>query len=252
MIGRLQVVEADLHGFIDGELDGERHREVEQVVRDDAALSNLVALYRADKERLARAYADVLEQPLPPAWLSRIASQPRSRSSVRSGVWMALAASLVLAVAAALTYRVMPASPDEPIVAEALSARADATAPQAMLATDSPAKVRNADRLVAAALAMRVKAPDLARMGYTLTGVRTYGGVPGGKAVELVYRSVQNQAFTLYLRHPSSPPRFDQFKRDGLRICIWQDDVLGTVMAGQMSAAEMQRLASLAYMGLES
>lgn len=252
MNDRIQLVEADLHGFIDNELDGERRCEVEHALREDAEMSRLVSLYRADNERLGRAYAHVLEQPLPAEWISRIRSQPKRRSPVRSGVWMALAASLVLAVAAALTYREMPANTEEPIVAEALSARADTTAPQAMLATDSPASVRDADRLVAAALAMRVKAPDLARMGYTLTGVRTYGGVPGGKAVELVYRSARNQAFTLYLRHPSSPPRFDQFKRDGLRICIWQDDVLGTVMAGQMSAAEMQRLASLAYMGLES
>jgi anti-sigma factor RsiW len=58
--------------------------------------------------------------------------------------------------------------------------------------------------------------------------------------------------FALYLRHPSGPARFDQFKQGRLRVCIWQDEVLGTVMTGEMSAAEMQRLASLAYTGLES
>jgi len=31
---------------------------------------------------------------------------------------------------------------------------------------------------------------------------------------------------------------------------VWQDDRISTVMAGTMSAAEMQRLASLAYLGL--
>ena len=58
------------------------------------------------------------------------------------------------------------------------------------------------------------------------------------------------QIFTLYLRHSSGQPRFDQFKQDGLRVWIWQDDVVGMVMAGKMSVAEMQRLASLAYVGL--
>jgi anti-sigma factor RsiW len=89
-------------------------------------------------------------------------------------------------------------------------------------------------------------------MGYRLATVQIYGGVPGGQAVELVYRGRENRVFTLYLRHSTSAPRFDQFQTSGIRVCIWQDDVLGTVMAGKMSAAEMQRLASLAYTGLTS
>jgi anti-sigma factor RsiW len=35
-----------------------------------------------------------------------------------------------------------------------------------------------------------------------------------------------------------------------LRICIWQDDIIGTVMVGDMSAGEMARAASAAYAGL--
>jgi len=33
-------------------------------------------------------------------------------------------------------------------------------------------------------------------------------------------------------------------------VCLWQDDVLSTVMVGKMAAAEMLRVASLAYNGL--
>ena len=58
--------------------------------------------------------------------------------------------------------------------------------------------------------------------------------------------------FALYLRRPSGRAAFDQYKQGSLRVCIWQDDVLGAVMTGEMSAAEMQRLASLAYTRLES
>jgi hypothetical protein len=38
--------------------------------------------------------------------------------------------------------------------------------------------------------------------------------------------------------------------RGRVRVCLWQDDVLATVMVGEMSAAEMLRVASLAYNGL--
>jgi anti-sigma factor RsiW len=89
-------------------------------------------------------------------------------------------------------------------------------------------------------------------MGYALTSVRVYEVVSGRKSVELLYRRSRAQVFALYFRRPTGPARFDQFKRGRLRVCIWQDDVLGTVMTGEMSAAEMQRLASLAYTGLES
>jgi hypothetical protein len=87
-------------------------------------------------------------------------------------------------------------------------------------------------------------------MGYRLAQIRVYDGVPGGKAVGLDYRDAQMHEFTLYLRHPSSPARVDLYQREGLRVCIWQDDVLGTVMLGEMSAAEMARIASLSYSGL--
>jgi anti-sigma factor RsiW len=99
---------------------------------------------------------------------------------------------------------------------------------------------------------MDVKAPDLSRVGYKLASMRIYGGIAGGKAVELSYRDGSDRVFTLYLRHPSSPPRVDLLNRDGVRICIWQDDVVGAVMVGRMSAGEMARIASLAYAGLTS
>jgi anti-sigma factor RsiW len=66
----------------------------------------------------------------------------------------------------------------------------------------------------------------------------------------LFYRDRTGRLFTLYLRHSDGMVRFDQFMRDGLRICVWQDEEVGTVMAGNVSTADMQRLASLAYTGL--
>jgi len=120
------------------------------------------------------------------------------------------------------------------------------------IALKNPAQTVNVAQTLSSVLAMHVSAPDLQRMGYRLVGLRVYGNVPGGNGVELLYRHSDNRVFALYLRHPSGPPRFDQYRQGALRVCIWQDDVIGAVMTGEMSAAEMQRLASLAYTGLES
>ena len=116
------------------------------------------------------------------------------------------------------------------------------------VSVSAPGEERN--QVLSKALDMNVKAPDLGKLGYQLADIRIYSGVPGGKSVELRYRGEQNRVFTVYLRHPSGPPQVDLLQRDGLRICIWQDEYVGSVMLGEMSAGEMARAASAAYAGL--
>jgi anti-sigma factor RsiW len=104
--------------------------------------------------------------------------------------------------------------------------------------------------MVSEALDMPVKVPELAKFGYQIAGIRVYAHMNGGNAVELEYRDERNRLFTMYMRRPSGPASVDMTERNGMWTCIWQDDVLGTVMQGEMSAAEMARLASAAYNGL--
>jgi anti-sigma factor RsiW len=244
--------EEDLHAFIDGELDAARSAEIAERAREDPQLAARIAAFRADRKRLADIYTPLIDRPLPAEWLSRIADHDRRRKSAWLAPITAIAASIMLLIAGLSTYQRLPANGEESIVREALAARADMLEAHEALAVASAGQARSADRVIAAALRMRLKAPDLTRMGYRLTNVRVYENVPGGRSVELRYRDGANRDFALYVRHPSSGVRFDQYRRAGLRICVWQDDVLGTVMTGPISAAEMQRLASLAYTGLES
>lgn len=242
-----------LHAFIDGELpEGERAR-IADAIAADPALARRAGLFREDKARLWQAYGALAAEPIPRRWIETIERppQPRRRFFALDTI-AALAAALLLLIGGPLIYRQMTPR-EEPIVEEALAAR-DATAPDGRIAAvQRTAHRQSASHAVSAALAMHVSAPDLSRMGYTLAGYRIYRGVDGGKtAAELLYRQRDNRVFALYLRRPSGAPRFDQYKQGKLRVCIWQDDVLGAVMTGEMSAAEMQRLASLAYMGLES
>ena len=57
---------------------------------------------------------------------------------------------------------------------------------------------------------------------------------------------------TLFVRPSTGVPRFDLFKTGALRVCIWQDEVVGAVMMGEMSAGQMMRVAQgAAYAALE-
>ncbi|HEX3651631.1 MAG TPA: hypothetical protein VHU18_02275 [Rhizomicrobium sp.] len=249
----VRIPDEQLHALIDGELSVQEYAELETSVAADPYLSQRVALFRADKARLAQVYGPVADMPLPEHWVRMIENAPRKQPLrfLSIEAIAGIAAAFMLIIGGTLAYR-QSAPHEEQIVEEALAARNDVLSPRQVLAVNAPAQDGAVSQTLASALAMRVSVPDLKRMGYHLVGVRVYGSAPRAKGVELLYRHKDNRLFALYLRHPSGPPRFDQYKQGNLRVCIWQDDVLGAVMTGEMSAAEMQRLASLAYTGLES
>jgi len=251
----MTVSEHELHAFIDGELDKNRTAEIAEVVAGDAALAARVAAFRADKERLGQIYAALDARPLPTEWLRQIATHNRldrslSRRRALTGTLAALAASLFVILGAWFVFDANNTAGGDAIIAEALAARSDSLKPQQVLDVAALDPAENRNQALTSALGMTLKVPDMSKVGYQLASMRVYSGVPGGKAVELRYRGGDDQVFTLYLRHPSSAARVDLLQRDNLRICIWQDDVVGTVMVGQMSAGEMARAASAAYAGL--
>jgi anti-sigma factor RsiW len=244
----------ELQAFIDGEAPADRALEIDAVVAADPELAARVAAFRADTQLIGRVFGAKREQPLPADWLRTIAEYRRPALAARPTrryrmAAAALAAGLVMLAGGGLTYRALIQPSDDPIIAEALSARRDETLPRQDIAAAALIEPKARDRALAQALDANLKAPDLGRMGYGLTSIRIYA-TGKGKAAELSYRDATGRLFTLYVRRPSGPPRVDLINQGGLRICIWQDDVMGTVMLGQMSAAEMARLASLAYAGM--
>jgi anti-sigma factor RsiW len=238
------ISEEDLHAFIDGELEAARAGEIAAVLARDHALAARVAAFRADKEELARVYGPLIDKPVPLPWQAMIARGGRGLPPLMPRTaWMALAASIVAALVgwASLTY--LRPVPGDSIVAEAIAARDDGARAAVTVAAAS------ASQALAQALDLNLQAPDLSKMGYTLASVSTYADAPGGGAVKLDYRDAQARAFTIYLRRSLGEVRFEMLRQGETRICVWQDDVVGAVMLGEMSAGEMLRLASLAYAG---
>jgi len=237
----------EIHAFIDGELDDARAAVVAAALQNNADIARRAAAFRADKIRLTQAYGAMIEEPLPQAWTAMIARHdPRRRAVTIQRVAMALAASLVLAFTGWSYMRDVTPVGDETVVAEALRAHAGTLANAHAAAADGAAQT------ISAALQLPLQPPDLSKMGYSLAGVEIYGETSGNKAVKLAYRDGRNRLFTLYMKASSGTPRFEMMKRGDTRICLWQDDVLSTTMLGDMSAAEMLRLASLAYSGLNA
>lgn len=243
----------ELHAYIDGELDAERAQAFEARMESDSALAERVAAYRADKDMLKRVFAPAAERPIPTEWIAlALGSVAPRRAPISWPIqWRlvgSIAAVVVVCVIGAVSYWERQPGGASDVVQAALEARTNTARAPEVISIPSGAATQQYNTVLSSTVALKVKVPDLHRMGYKLTGIVLYPNAPG--AAELLYRDDSNRSFTLYLRRSDGKPRFDQFERDGLRVCVWQDEVLSTVMAGNVSTAAMQRLASLAYTGL--
>jgi len=237
------IGDEDLHAYIDGALGEERVAAVRDALAKDPALAARVALFQADKALLKAAYAPLAEHPLPSEWIARAHKKARPQRDWRRAA--AIAAAILVVAGTPLAWRYYAPAKSGDVVEEALNARQDGAQGAHYLAANDQA--RRYDTALRQVVASNVRIPDLSRMGYKFRGLNLYD-----KAAEIVYQGPRDQLFTLYVRRSDGSARFDQFERRGLRVCIWQDDQISTVMAGNISAAVMQRLATLSYTGLTS
>jgi anti-sigma factor RsiW len=234
------ISDLEVHAYVDGELEPQRARDIEGAVAGDAALAARIAGYRADKALLKRAYSQLAAEPLPSAWLDLIQNQAQEKPAYSWRMVGAIAATILVLLAGIGFYVTQSERPAIDVVQAALTVRDDAP-----IGVTNLAEARRYDATLTRMVNANIKVPDLAQMGYRVSKLGLYG-----QAAEIQYRDGKNNLFTLYLRASDGKTRFDQFEQSGMRICVWQDDRISTVMAGTMSAAEMQRLASLAYLGL--
>ena len=252
--------EADLHAYVDGELEPVRRAAIERLLEDQPAIAARVAAYRADREQLRRALAgaaskapnqqltELIEQSMAP---TKALWQDRSPRAARPGAWprgalptrrMAIAASLAaVASTAGLAYWRWPDHDGILLAAESARSRPVDEAKE-------PTPVHS-DALLQARTGLPVRAPDLRRFGFQLARLELYGQDGRGSA-QLRYRDAGQRLLTIYVRHSDGTVRFDLLRHASTRVCIWQDDVVGAVIIAPMSAEEMMRVASSAYTAL--
>ncbi len=248
MTDQLKITDLDLTAYIDGELDADRVRAVEDAVSRDAGLAARVDAYRADKNMLKRIYAPLAERSIPSAWIELARAAPYPAARARNS-WRLLGAAAAVVLVMLGGWRFYDAghrsAPAGDVIEAALGARSDQPSAQKTVAVANIDEARRYDAALEGIVGVNVHVPALGSMGYQVSGLKFYE-----HAAEIQYRDGKGRVFTLYLRPSDGTTRFDQFERNGLRICVWQDDRISTVMVGTISAAMMQRLASLTYLGL--
>jgi hypothetical protein len=98
------------------------------------------------------------------------------------------------------------------------------------------------DATLRGAVGLPLRVPELSALHWNLVELDIYRG-----AVALRYRTRAGGILTIYVRRSTGLPRFDLIMDKSVRTCIWQDEVVGTVIMGKMSARQMMRIASAVY-----
>lgn len=157
----MNIADEDLMAYADGELDAEQRDAIEAALAVDAALRTRVAALRAQREQVAAAYADALDEPVPDRLRAPLESQPkrpavvhfaaaRARSPQRAGDgglswkhWGGMAAGVLLGTLLGLQFA--PRGDGDALFGERggrmVAGGALAQALNAQLAADAPATV---------------------------------------------------------------------------------------------------------------
>jgi anti-sigma factor RsiW len=176
---------------------------------------------------------------LPPRW-----SMKSGFTTKRQAPW-AIAACLAIFLAAAGLWQILMPRPDA-ILREAYAARSGITKPLILVANATATPDPTQRSLLRKATGLPVKVPDLRKLGWNLTALSTYRG-----AAQLSYANASGAVLTMYVRPSAGAPRFDLLRSGKLRVCVWQDDVVGAVIVGDMPAGQMMRVAGAAYSDLD-
>lgn len=195
------IQEEELHAFVDGRLDAERHAEVARIVEHDPVLRARLDDWEQQASLLRAAFAFKAREPVPPQLnLGRLVEGAVTRRSMN---WR-VAAGILVAVSAGAAGGWVARGPQRRDDMEWLTMQATAAHRVFVSDTERPVEL-GADaqaRLVSwmtDRLGRRIDVPDLSGFGYRFIGGRVLAAV-GGPAAMLMYGDRSGNRVTVYVQ----------------------------------------------------
>ena len=242
------VSKAELHAFVDDQLDDARRREVADYLATNADAAATVAAYQAQKDALKDMFEPVLAEPLP----ARL-KPPVAR---RAAVHLAWAATGLILLAAggllgwfARDAVMQDAMPQTAVAQQAAVAHAVFT-PQRRHPVEVPGnEEKHLVKWLSKVLGAPLRAPQLTDLGYALVGGRLLTS-PDGPAAQFMYQDAKGQRITLYVvRNPKWKGRteFQYTEQNGVAVFYWINGPLGYGLTAKMPRAELLTIANAVY-----
>jgi anti-sigma factor RsiW len=247
------IRKAELHAFVDGQLDAARRHEVAAYLAANPEAAGRVKAYRRQKEALRALLAPVLEEPLP-----RGLKPPRERRTLVHFAWAAAAAVLlVVGGIAGWQLRGMGqqdiASQERAVADQAVIAHAVFTPQRRHPVEVGANEEAHLVKWLSNVLGAPLRAPHLADLGYALVGGRLLSA-PNGPAAQFMYENGQKKRLTLYVVNDPNWKDKTEFRfaeQRGVSVFYWIDGSLGYALTAEIPRPELMKVATAVHAQLE-
>ena len=240
-----KVSKAELHAFVDGQLDAERHREVAEHIPNNPDDAARVAAYEMQNRALQAIFNPVLDEELPHGLT------PRRRTPRRIHLLWA-AASIVLFVAGGLigwqAQQIVGTSiePDFAVARGAAVAHKIFTPqrrhPVEVTADEEAHLVRWLSKVLKAPL----RAPRLGDLGFSLVGGRLLSAEKG-PAAQFMYEDAKRRRITLYVITDGDwrgQAEFQYTQQGPVGVFYWISGRVGYGLTAEMPRTELLKIVS--------
>jgi anti-sigma factor RsiW len=242
--------EADLHGWVDAQLDETRAAEWEAHMSQHPDDAEKVRAYRQLNEGLRAMFAPVLEEPVP----ERLLKRPRGWRWFVAAYGRA-AALVVISFAAgwfARPYLLAPQAAFFTFPRQAATAHV-VYVPEVRHPVEVSAKEQDhLVRWLSKRLGTDLKCPVLSSFGYELVGGRLLSG-PSGPVAHFMFQDSRGVRLTLYVSGQRSDPRETAFRysrEDNVSVFYWIDGKFGYALSGEMGREQLLSIANTVYQQL--
>ncbi|HEV2956094.1 MAG TPA: anti-sigma factor [Xanthobacteraceae bacterium] len=243
------ILEAELHGYVDGELPAERRAAVEAWLAAHPQDAARVAAWQAQADLINARYGGVAQEPIPPRLdVDRLARRERR--------WPLLAVAAV--VAAFVLGGLAGWFARETWAGGAGGLRvftADAIDAHKLYVVEvrHPVEVAGSEQAhlvqwLSKRLGYDVRAPDLGPIGLKLVGGRLLPGASGAGAALLMYEGPSGERFTIYCARSHAPETALRYQVAGaVAAFYWIDDSRGFVVSGPADRDRLLKIAQSVY-----
>ena len=245
------VTEADLHAYVDGVLPTGRMAEVERYLAERPEEAARIAAYREHIEAIRRAFAPVLDEPVPDT------ISVRRTHWARPVVRYAAAVVVSLVIGGVAGWQLHAYDSEKRVETTAWARRAAIAHVIYSPEVRHPVEV-GADQeahlvsWLSKRLGAPLKVPYLGSLGYTLVGGRLLPG-DRGPVAQFMYQDGKGQRLTLYVRinpDEGGETAFRFAQERGVGVFYWLDRKLGYALSGEIEKSELLRIATAVHQQL--
>lgn len=245
----VKIDDVMLHAFVDHELDPRAVAEVEEWLRNNPTDAARVGAWQRQARDLAQRFDAILDEPLPPQWLTTI----NRTAAPRRWAAQAIAASLLLATGAFGGWYLAPRAPAPTEAIETLAAQAQSAYTVFVSEVRHPVEVTVVEKehLIAwlsKRLGQPLMAPDLSGTGFALMGGRLLAQ-DNNPAAQFMYENAAGQRITLYvaINPGGKETAFRIVNTATTKSFYWLDGPLGFAITGDVVQGDLLDIARAAY-----